>query len=185
MKEGQKSGRISAWLFRNREQKPVLYFCIYFCLTLVTISILLRLDFFQRHLITPHLRQIASICGAIVKSLGTLCTVSGTSVLSDKFSIDIVRGCDSIYPTALFWSALLAYPSTWKAKLAGMIGGAIILFIINILRVISMFYIGRTYPSLFEMVHIYAWQALFILFTLSLWLFWAVKVSREKIPTGS
>jgi exosortase H (IPTLxxWG-CTERM-specific) len=184
-KEDKRSGRISAWLVRKREKKPVFYFCMVFCAVLMTISILLRLDFFQTHLLTPHLKQIAVLCSTAIHTLGTSCDVSDTSILSDKFSINIVPGCDSIYPTALLWAALIAYPATWKSKLLGMAGGTVVLFIINILRVLSMFYVGRAFPSLFEFVHVYAWQALFILLTLALWLLWAVKVAREKIPVRS
>ena len=184
-KEESKLHRKNPRRFWNRNERPVLHFCLMFCGILLLFSGLLRTEFFQTHLITPHLHQIANLCGMLISKIGTSCEISGTTILSEKFSITIVQGCDSLYPTILLWAALLAHPVSWKSKMFGIIAGAVILFIMNIIRVISMFYLGRSFPSLFGPVHLYAWQALFILLTLAIWLLWAVKVSHERNPAGS
>ncbi len=115
-----------------------------------------------------------------MKLVGTECEVYGSSISSGRFSVQVIKGCESIYATAMLWAAMLAFPATWKQRIVGMISGAVILFLINIVRVITMFYIGTYFPSLFDMVHIYAWQALFILITLAVWLVWAAKVAPRK-----
>jgi exosortase H (IPTLxxWG-CTERM-specific) len=171
--------RITDWFVEN---KSIVRFCMFFGVFLGVCTLLLETDFSQQHFVTSHLKHIAFLAGTTIQYLGTTCTISGTSIMSPRFSVDVVQGCDSIYPTAMLWAALLAYPSTWKSKLIGMVGGAIVLFVINIIRIVTMFYIGVFVPSLFDMVHVYAWQALFILLTLAVWLFWAAKISRT--PTN-
>ncbi len=120
------------------------------------------------------------MCGNILTFFGTQCNVFESSISSARFSVEVVRGCESIYPTVMLWSAILAYPSSWRWKIIGLFGGAVILYILNIVRVITMFYIGVYFPFLFEMVHIYAWQALFILLILAVFLFWAAKAAGAK-----
>jgi len=163
-----------------RTNYAILKFCILFILILGVFTVLLQTDFTQKTLVEPHLSQIASLCGQVISFFRTECNVNGSVITSTRFSVNVVRGCDSLYPTAMLWAALLAYPASWKSKLIGLVGGAVFLFILNILRVVSMFYIGVYFPSLFDMVHVYAWQALFILFTLAVWLFWAAKFTRVK-----
>ena len=170
-----------AWLQDNRE---IAKFCLIFGVTLAVFTIVLQSNFVQEHFVIPHLGQVAALCGAILKTLGTPCDVSESTINSTRFSVSVVRGCESIYPTAMLWAALLAYSATWKSKLIGLIGGAIVLFLLNIVRILTMFYVGSYFPSLFEIVHVYAWQALFILLTLAVWLFWAAKISRTKTPVS-
>ncbi len=155
-------------------------FTLLFLLTLAGFGILLQADPVQRSVVTPHLRQIAGLSGAAIRWLGTPCETQGTSILSDRFSIDVVQGCDSLTPTAMFWAAVIAFPAAWPRKFLGMLGGAVALFALNILRIVTTFFAGRLAPSLFEGVHLYAWQALFILVALSLWLFWASRTRNGK-----
>ena len=156
-----------------QSKRPVLRFSILFLLTSGILSWIIQLEAVQAHFVQPHLRQIAGLCGSILQKCGTECAVNGTSVLTASFSIDIVQGCDALYATMLFWSAVVAFPAGWRQKLAGLAGGAIVLFVLNVARVVSMLYIGRAFPAVFDVVHLYAWQALFILMTLAIWLVWA------------
>lgn len=170
---------MNGWFVEN---KSIVRFCVLFGFILGGCTLLLETDFSQQHFVISHLKQIALLSGTVLQFLGTSCTISETSIMSPRFSVNVIQGCDSIYPTAMLWAALLAYPSTLRSKLIGMCGGAIVLFIINIIRIVTMFYIGIYVPSLFDMVHVYAWQALFILLTLAVWLLWAAKISRA--PTN-
>jgi hypothetical protein len=52
------------------------------------------------------------------------------------------------------------------------------IFIINEVRLISLFYIGIYAPAIFDTTHLLVWQSLMILFALGLWLLWAYKYVR-------
>jgi exosortase/archaeosortase family protein len=43
---------------------------------------------------------------------------------------------------------------------------------LNVLRVISLFYLGQWSASAFEWAHLYVWQALIMLDVLVVWLVW-------------
>ncbi|MDI6766044.1 MAG: exosortase H [Bacteroidota bacterium] len=173
--------RVNEWI---RTRKDVLKFLLIFGVCLGIFSFILEREYTQLTFVEPHLTQVAIVCSKVLNILGTESDVSGSSISTSGFSAGIVKGCESIYPTAMLWAAVLAFPLQgssvikWKWKIFGLVGGAVILFILNIIRVVTMLYIGTYFPSLFDMIHIYAWQALFILITLAVFLIWAAKATK-------
>ena len=156
----------------------ILIFCILFGMMIAVFMLVLQTDFFQTNIFIPHLHQTASICGKILGLFGKKYKIVESSVFSPDFSLSLIRGCDSIYPTAMLWSAILAFSAPWRSKVIGLAIGAILLYCINVVRILSMFFLGAYFPSFFDMVHIYAWQSLFILLTLSIFLIWVMRIRR-------
>jgi exosortase/archaeosortase family protein len=101
------------------------------------------------------------------------------TVSSDRFSVDIKRGCDAVQPTVLFISAVLASPVGFLSKLPGLAIGFFFLMAMNLVRVISLFYIGIHLPSWFDMAHHDIWQATFIILSILAWALWAIWAVRR------
>jgi exosortase/archaeosortase family protein len=99
-------------------------------------------------------------------------------IFSPAFSISIARGCDAIEAMALFASALLAFPARWRPKLIGLLGGIVALFLLNIIRIVTLFLTGVYFPKAFEIMHLDVWQALFLLFAVGLWIFTIQRAMR-------
>jgi len=102
----------------------------------------------------------------------------GEMLSSSAFSVSIARGCDAVEAMALFTSALLSFPAQWLKKLIGLAAGLLVLFTLNIGRIISLFLTGVHYPKAFEFMHVEFWQVAFILFAVGLWIFW-IKWTRK------
>jgi len=51
--------------------------------------------------------------------------------------------------------------------------------LLNVVRVISLFYIGQWNREAFEWAHQYVWQALIMLDVLIVWLIWVRRVPRD------
>ena len=51
---------------------------------------------------------------------------------------------------------------------------------LNIIRVISLFYIGQWNTRVFEWAHLYVWQALIMLDVLVVWLVWVRMLHRGR-----
>ena len=49
---------------------------------------------------------------------------------------------------------------------------------LNVVRVISLFYLGQWNATAFEWAHLYAWQALIMLDVLIVWLIWIGTLPR-------
>jgi exosortase/archaeosortase family protein len=128
----------------------------------------------------PYLNLNASVSGALLNFLGQDVIVSGRAVSSPQVSLLIERGCDAIHPSALFVSAVVAFPVALRAKLLGAAGGVALLMIANLIRIISLFYIKIHFPRAFDMMHVEVWQALFIFVAVLLWLLWAAWAERKR-----
>ena len=121
----------------------------------------------------------ARITGLILGALGTPAAANGTIVTSNNFSVAIIGECTGIVPIMIFLSAVVAYPCRLKQKLAGMAIGIVVLYLINLVRIVSLFYVGAYYPDFLETAHLVLWQGLMILLALILWLFWANRLTGE------
>ena len=75
----------------------------------------------------------------------------------------------------IFTAAVIYFPSSLKEKLLGLIIGLAGIFVINQIRLVSLFYIGAYAPGIFETAHLLVWQSLMILLAIGLWLIWAYK----------
>jgi exosortase H (IPTLxxWG-CTERM-specific) len=107
--------------------------------------------------------------------LGAQAQSAGTAVISPLFSFDVITECTAVFPMIIFVAAVLAYPAPWRRKLLGLAAGIPILIAINLVRLVSLFYVGYLYPKLFSTAHLVVWQSLMVFFTVLLWLFWAAR----------
>lgn len=118
-------------------------------------------------------RALALISSAILNLFGQNTVVIGTTVQSDVFGICVVTACTGIFITGLFLIAVIAFPTRWLLKLMGVgigIGG---IFAANIVRLVSLYFIGVHWPSVLEQAHQLIWQSLLIVIAVALWLVWA------------
>ena len=121
---------------------------------------------------------IARIVSSILNLLGQKTEAIGTTVSSAQFSIAVVTACTGLFLTAVFLAAVAAYPARWLAKLLGAGIGLSGIFTLNIVRLVSLFYVGVYFPRYVDQAHLLIWQSLLIFSSLFLWLFWAGKVAH-------
>lgn len=96
----------------------------------------------------------------------------GTVVTSKIFSAEIITECTAIFPLMIFVAAVIAYPSGWRKKLWGILLGVPAILFVNLIRLVTLFYIGYWFPSVFEAAHLLVWQSLIIFFAVLFWLIW-------------
>jgi exosortase H (IPTLxxWG-CTERM-specific) len=155
---------------------------IFFGLAIVLFFILLTNSFFSKRVIEPFTGFVAFCSSQILNVFGSWTSVSGTNLSSKDFGINVVYGCNGALATAILLSGIIAYPSRMKEKLMGILIGIPAIFVINQVRVISLFLLGRKYPGVFEEVHVYVWQPIIIIFAILVWDFWARNfVQKDKI----
>ena len=149
-------------------------------------EVLLATSFVKEHLIPPYLQFYARLSGDVMEIFGEDVSVTGSTVSSPRYSVNIKRGCDAMQPSILFIAAVLASPVVMWPKVPGLILGLLFLLVMNLVRVVSLFYIGVHYPSAFDVMHHDVWQAGFIFLAILAWTLWAlwaagktVKVARD------
>lgn len=123
---------------------------------------------------------VAQSTGAILNVLGAGVQVDGTLISSAGFSMIIVNECTGIVSIIILLCAVFPYPCKIKGKLLGIAIGMPALFLLNLARMVCLFYIGTFLPGFFETAHILVWQSLMVLAVIAIWFVWAEKVVRVK-----
>ena len=94
------------------------------------------------------------------------------------FAVEMRDGCNAVNVTILLWSAVLAFPAPWKLKALGLSAGALIIQVVNVIRFISLFYLGQYSMTWFDFAHAYLWESLIVLDTLVVFWYWVTRVLR-------
>jgi exosortase H (IPTLxxWG-CTERM-specific) len=132
--------------------------------------------------IVPFTALIARISATLLQWLGEAVTVNGTEIRSSSFAVQIQNGCNGVETALLFCSAVLAFPAPWKRRAAGLILGFAAIELLNLIRVVSLFWIGAHYPRFFSESHTVIWQSLVVLCGVLLFLVWAKPSDRPPAP---
>ena len=114
----------------------------------------------------------------LLNLLGNGTWVVEQTVRSGGFSIEVIPACTGVFVSAVFLSAVMAYPTRPIAKLVGASLGILSIACVNVIRLVTLFYIGTYLPGLLDVAHLVVWQSLVIVFALILWLLWVEKIAR-------
>jgi len=155
---------------------PVLRFVGLFAVVLAAFYGFSATPWFQHDLFPAYLRLNAQVSAAILRLLGEDAHATGISIASSRFGLEIKRGCDATEPCFLLIAAVLAFPAPWKSKFAPIMLGPTVLLLLNLLRIVSLYYAGVYWPGAFEFIHVDVWQTLFLCITMLLWIVWAWRV---------
>ncbi len=107
-------------------------------------------------------------------------TRRGNALTSSRGAVTVERGCDALDPCALFVAAVLSTPAAFSSRLLAAIGGACILIVLNLVRIITLFLTAVHWRSAFDVMHLEVWQALFIILAIVLWMTWASWERRRR-----
>ena len=149
---------------------------ILFILTFIGIGLLLfglvYLPPVRDFVILPFTDWLTLAAGTLITSLGGEAWVEGNVLTIPGFSVRILDLCNGVEATLLLWAVILAYPAPWTYRLWGLLIGFLGVQVINMLRIISLTYLGVWKPDWFHWVHWYVWDALITIDVLLLFLLW-------------
>lgn len=134
-----------------------------------------------RPLVDGFSGQLAAISARLIGLFGGTCT-RHAAVLSQPangFAMEVRDGCNGINVVILLWAAILAYPATTRWKLYGLAAGLAAIQLLNLARLISLFYLGQYSPRIFAFAHLYLWEMLIILDAMLVFVVWIRKAARE------
>lgn len=154
-------------------KKEVCYFLIRFFFLM---GFLLFLELFNpvnQKVIVPFTGLLAQASVFLLKLIGTETKASSTLIVSPQFTADIKAGCTGIEPIIILISAMFAFRTPWKAKFYAAFWGMVVLQGINLVRIVSLVYLGINHPQYFSEAHTYIWQIVIIALSLFLWVLWA------------
>jgi len=132
--------------------------------------------------IVPFTGWIAQASGKVLNALGERVNVIGTEIRASGFGVNIENGCNGVETALLLAAAVLAFPAGWRQRLFGFLLGFLAIQVVNVIRVVSLVWIGRHRPALFDSSHTVIWQSAVVLFGVLIFLFWA---SRQTRPAAA
>lgn len=171
-------GSAHGWMYARR---PVLGFVVLFAVCMGLLYAITFIPAVEQRVIPYYMELNARVSKAILNGFGEGAWTDGTRIVSPRYSVDIQHGCDAIAPTALFVAAVLAFPAPMVSKLLGVVVGASVLAMVNLVRIVALFFTGIYWQSAFEVMHVDVWQPVFILLALSLWVAWAWWATGSKM----
>jgi len=158
---------------RSLWQRPDARFLVIFLAILGVAFTTIALNKVNDAVVIPYTGFVARLSGAVLGLLGEDITVAGCDVSSPRFAVTIYNGCNGLITSLIFVSGVLAFPASWRAKAGGVVAGLLAIQAINLVRIVSLYYIGVFLPDYFDESHILIWQSLVILAGVGLWIVWA------------
>jgi exosortase H (IPTLxxWG-CTERM-specific) len=163
-----------------------LRFLLFFPLALAAGFALLQVPSVDR-VIVRFTQGLVVISAALIRVCGGHAAVYGSVLTSpiNGFAVQVENGCNAINVTILLWSAILVFPSSLSDKLKGLAAGTLALHALNLLRIITLYYLGQYNRGWFDFAHLYLWESLIVLDTLAIFWGWAILVRRRGARPGS
>jgi exosortase H (IPTLxxWG-CTERM-specific) len=140
-------------------------FVTLFILLLVALFTLEMLVPVQEHVILPFTELLARLSAAIILPFDDSAIAYG-KILQFKdtgFAVSIEAGCNGVEATIVLIAAVVAFPANWRARLLAIGLGFIAIQVMNLARIISLFYLGNWDMEFFSWIHLYLWPALIML----------------------
>jgi exosortase H (IPTLxxWG-CTERM-specific) len=176
---GAVSGGAARLWRRNRRE---ITFLALFVVLLGGSFSLISLNWVNDHAIEPFTGGIARLSGAVLNLLGQHVALRGTVIQGPRFAVNIRNGCNGVEAMLIFLSAVLAFPASWRSRLAGLALGTLAIQAINLVRVVSLYLTGAYLPRFFDASHTVIWQSVVILCGVLLWVFWANHLPPRDEP---
>lgn len=172
---------------KRPKRSSSLRFVLVFCATALIGFAIEVLPWVDTNLVTPFIGGIAWVSGGLIQLFGGLADVTGVIIRHpvNQFAIQIANGCSGIEAAILLAAGVMAFPATWRQRALGWLAGTTAIMALNIVRVISLYYIGQYSMKWFDWAHLYAWDVLIMLdgvVVFFLWIRWLPPAQRSHAP---
>ncbi|MBL0726206.1 archaeosortase/exosortase family protein [Piscinibacter sp. HJYY11] len=77
----------------------------------------------------------------------------GPRITAPGGGINVLFGCEGTDVVFMLTAALLVFPMTWRKRLGGWIAGLAWVLVLNVLRIVVLFYAYRSDPGVFDLLH--------------------------------
>jgi len=107
--------------------------------------------------------------------------IENSGVITGSVSMSILSGCEGTQGVLILTSALLAFPMKIKEKIFGILLGTCFIYIFNLTRLVSLYYILKYNPYFFDLTHTYVGQISLIFIGVIFFVLWVEKARiKEK-----
>ena len=157
-------------------------FIIIFAAVLIGLFTLEMQESVQTAAIQPFTSMLASISAGIIIPFDDAVVAYGRIIehRAAQFAVSIEAGCNGVEATIVLIAGVLAFPATWKQKLSAIVLGFIAIQAMNILRIVSLFYLGQWDLAIFTWTHLYIWPVLIMLDVLIVFIVYLRYLNKQQ-----
>ncbi len=160
-------------------------FLLLFILIAAVSYLIIYLPPVRAYLVGPFTVGITWVAGGLIQLFGGEVRIVGNMLSIPGFAVQVLDMCNGVEATLVLWSALLAFPAPWLYKIKGLIIGTLAVHSVNIIRIISLLYLGAYDREWFHWAHWYLWDVLIMLDVLIVFLAWLrFMPGTTRIPTA-
>ena len=161
-------------------------FAIIFAVLLLTLFTVELLEPVQRIAVQPFTGWLADISAALMMPFDANVQSAGRIISHTEtgFAVSIEAGCNGVEAAIVLIAAVLAYPAPIGKKVLAIGIGFLAIQVLNILRIISLFYIGQWNLDLFTWTHLYLWPVLIMLDVLVVFLIYLRHLARQEVASA-
>ena len=156
-------------------------FLVRFAVLCIIFYIPIAIPPIERVTVAPFTRALASTSGAMLRLLGQHVVTNGTTINGGAFAVDIKNGCNAVEAVVFLAAAILAFEAPIALRVVGAIAGAIVLELFNLIRIVSLYLLGRYYRDLFDMFHLAVWQSVMFGVAVLIFLIWTSRATRHAV----
>ncbi len=140
-------------------------FLLVFCGVLGSLFAIEMLSPVQQAVIQPFTVLLANVSTAVIVPFDNTVIAQGR-ILRDAttgFAVSIEAGCNGVEATIVLVAGIVAFPASLRHKMISILVGFLFVQALNIVRIISLFYLGQWNYTVFEWFHLYLWPVLIML----------------------
>ena len=162
-------------------------FLLIFCTVLGSLFAIEMLKPVQEAVIQPFTVLLAALSTALILPFDDTVIAQGR-ILRDAttgFAVSIEAGCNGVEAAIVLIAGVLAFPASIRNKLVAILAGFFFVQALNIVRIISLFYLGQWNYTVFEWFHLYLWPVLImldVLIVFAIYLQWLGKQHEKAEP---
>ena len=101
-------------------------------------------------------------------------------IINNKFVARIIEGCNSISAIILFVSFIIAFAVKFKTTLFYLLFGCILIYVVNLIRVVILSIGLYNYPWRREILHSVIFPLIIYGLVFLLWMFWVNRFANLK-----
>lgn len=152
-----------------------LYFGVFFVLDFT--------PYIQRHAVAHWTDLLATFSGMLLALIHPHVVVVQNMIIDDatRVGVTILSGCNAVEACGLLIAAMLSFPTYWKERFAGAISGTLAVQSVNLVRIVSLFFLAEWNQWAFDFAHRFLWQALIIVDVLVVWLIWVRRLAQRGL----
>lgn len=160
----------------------MLRFVLAFLGILVVLFSIEMLNPVQAAVIQPFTAFLASLSAALITPLDSDVIAYGRVIAHtvNNFAVSIEAGCNGVEATIVLIAAVVAFPAPWRLRLAAIVLGFLTIQVLNIVRIISLFYLGQWDVEVFNWTHLYLWPVLIMLDVLVVFLLYLRLLDKRR-----